>query len=134
MIYMMKQKQQIFLRQWSQMLYKGVHKAMINHDQHLVGSLIKMAIEEYVKQPLMIGLVKQEEKLCCVQTARIVDYGTLVLVEEGIEMPIDQYSVSYLLKSDNDREITLTHQVFEQYTLSGKKNNLIVKWLFNMAT
>lgn len=69
-----------------------------------------------------------------IETVRIIDHERLLLEESEIELPLNEYSIEYLLKSENDREITLTHEVFENYTLSGKKNNLVVKWLFHMAT
>ena len=69
-----------------------------------------------------------------IETVRIIEHEILLLEQSDIELPLNEYSIEYLLKSESDREITLTHEVFEKYTLSGKKNNFIVKWLFNIAT
>ena len=82
----------------------------------------------------MICLFQEEQKVSTIETVKILDHQTIRLEESEIELPLNEYSIEYLLKSEIDREITLTHEVFEKYTLLGKKNNFIVKWLFNMAT
>lgn len=52
---------------------------MINTDQHLAGSLLKNFIEEYINIPHRIYLIKQEQKVCSIETVKIINYDILEL-------------------------------------------------------
>jgi len=80
-------------------LEKAIHKAMINRDEVLIGGLMRNAIEEYIARPQSICLVKEEEKICSIETVKIKDFETLELEESEIELPLNEYSIEYLLKS-----------------------------------
>lgn len=56
------------------MLEKAIHKAMINRDEVLIGGLMRNAIEEYISGPQSICLVKEEEKICSIETVKIKDF------------------------------------------------------------
>ena len=44
MIYLFRERQEAYLREWSETLEKAIHKSMINHDYLLIGSLLRNAI------------------------------------------------------------------------------------------
>jgi hypothetical protein len=52
---------------------------MINRDEILVGSLLRNAVEDHIKQPHKICLFQEEQKVSTIETVRILDHQTILL-------------------------------------------------------
>jgi hypothetical protein len=54
---------------------------MINRDEVLIGSLLRNAVEDHIKQSHTICLFQEEQKVSTIETVKILDHQTIRLDE-----------------------------------------------------